>query len=1137
MSTAAESRSPAGDGVLPDRAFQVLHQLAVASAGVLNPEAVAGAAIEATCELLGVDTSGLFWWDPATDELYALAASKPLFGSAYFASAPGAVGTAFRMRGQVLVDDYPRWEFAEARGVERGVKSVAAVPLIVRDRAVGVLTVRAYAPRAWTAQDARLLDLLAAQVGPSLEAARLHTESERRRAEAEALAEIVRVGATERDPERIMAFICEQAARLLGADYDGIALAKSDRQRTWSAMWGNRSDDWRRETRGRGTGSTGRCMRERRTIIRDVSDDPSSDPHTHVSEGGKTVLSTPLIIRDTVLGALTLGWRTPMTPTADQARLAETLARYAATVLDNARSYAEEQAERSRAEAVAETLLEREQALQELHAQSERRRSEAEALADLARQGASAHDLGPAVDLICQRARQLVGADFAAVLARTSLGDLEWMGASGNESNIWQKSHSTTGAGPAGKSMLEGLTILATNSEQESPLRELRMLGAERAETALAVPLIRHDGSFGSVIMAWRTRTEVTPAQLRLAEALGGFAAAVLDNALSHVESERRREEAEALAELARHGAMEHDTDRIITLICEQAKHLSGADYAALRLLDQEGHLTWGGMIGNVTNTWRDRGGRSIQGHGSGHTAINKRETVVSHTRELAARGVLDPESVRAKEGGAVELATPLIYRGAARGALVLGWRTEIDPSAEQTRLAEAVASYASVILENARAHEALAQQALYDELTELPNRRLFQDRLEQAMLAAQRGGHPIALLLMDLDRFKEVNDTLGHQTGDLLLRDIAGRLRSALRNSDTVARLGGDEFAVVLASMEDSGGAAVAANKLLSALTEPMLLKGHSIHIAGSIGIALCPEHGRDAETLLRHADVAMYVAKRTGGGSAIYAPEMDRDHADRLSLTQDLRLALERNELTLEYQPRVNLATGLTEGVEALVRWQHPKQGLILPAHFIPLAEQTGLIRRVSRWVLKAVFEQHRAWRNAGLDLHVAVNLSMRDLHDPQLPNVITELAQAYHEQPDWLIVEITEGAVMSEPEMAQRALAKLHALGIRVAIDDFGTGYSSLSYLNRLSIDEIKVDRSFVDRMASNQKNYAIVRATIEMGHALGAAVIAEGVEEQADLDVLNQLSCDGAQGFLLCTPAAPEELVRWLAAPRL
>jgi diguanylate cyclase (GGDEF)-like protein len=428
----------------------------------------------------------------------------------------------------------------------------------------------------------------------------------------------------------------------------------------------------------------------------------------------------------------------------------------------------------------------------------------------------------------------------------------------------------------------------------------------------------------------------------------------------------------------------------------------------------------------------------------------------------------------------------------------------------------------------------ALAQQALYDELTGLPNRRLFQDRLEQAMLASRRDGHPIALLLMDLDRFKDVNDTMGHLAGDALLRELGRRLRNALRTSDTVGRLGGDEFAMVLTSLRDRAGATVAATKLLDAINEPLQLRGQSLQVAGSVGIAMCPEHGEDPETLLRRADVAMYVAKRAGSGSAVYAPEMDRDRADHLALVHDLRRGVEENELVLEFQPRLEFADRAVRGVEALVRWQHPRHGLIPPAQFIPLAEQMGLIRQLSRWVLEAAFDQRRAWQTSGIDLHMAINLSMRDLHDPQLPNLLGRLSRAHQERPGWLIVEITEGAVMSDPTAARRALATLRAIGARISLDDFGTGYSSLGYLSHLSVDEIKVDRSFIRDMARDPKNLALVRATIEMGHALGATVVAEGVENAATLELLEQLGCDAAQGYHICRPLGASAIAEWLGA---
>ncbi len=429
------------------------------------------------------------------------------------------------------------------------------------------------------------------------------------------------------------------------------------------------------------------------------------------------------------------------------------------------------------------------------------------------------------------------------------------------------------------------------------------------------------------------------------------------------------------------------------------------------------------------------------------------------------------------------------------------------------------------------RAQEDLRHQALHDALTGLPNRTLLQDRLEQALRATRRAGTPVALLLLDLDRFKDINDTFGHHYGDLLLREVGARLRDGLRAVDTVARLGGDEFAVLLPGV-GADGAATTAARITAALERPVVLEGHPFEVSSSIGIALGSDHGDDATTLLRHADVAMYTAKSAAEPSAVYAPGQDQHSPRRLALIGELRQAIAADQLLLHYQPKVDLATGRLVGVETLVRWQHPRHGLIPPDQFIPLAEHTGLIKPLTHWVLTTALWQTRAWQDQGLLLHVAVNLSARLLHDPAVVDTIVDALRTAGVEPRWLEIEITESAVMVDPAGALAILTRLHALGIRLAIDDFGTGYSSLSYLKRLPVDEIKIDKSFVLEMSRNGDDAAIARSIIDLGHNLGLGVVAEGVEDDATWGHLATLGCDVAQGYHISRPVPAAELARWV-----
>ena len=425
-----------------------------------------------------------------------------------------------------------------------------------------------------------------------------------------------------------------------------------------------------------------------------------------------------------------------------------------------------------------------------------------------------------------------------------------------------------------------------------------------------------------------------------------------------------------------------------------------------------------------------------------------------------------------------------------------------------------------------------LVRQALHDPLTGLPNRELLADRVGQAIRTADRELRPAALLLLDLNRFKDINDTLGHHHGDQLLIQVSQRIGRALREADTVARLGGDEFAVLLPGASADGAGAVA-DKLRTALQQPLSIGGVALDLDASIGVAVYPEHGSDAAELLQHADVAMYVAKQAHAGFLVYDPAVDEHSPRRLALLGGLRRALDRGELVLHYQPKADLRSGRIQGVEALVRWQHPEHGLLGPDEFIPVAERTGLIHPLTRWVLDAALDQAALWRHAGLRLTVAVNVSTRNLLDPAFPDQVAGQLTTWKVPAEVLLLEVTESAVMAEPDRALEVLGRLHALGVGLAVDDFGTGYSSMAYLKELPVDELKIDRSFVSQMATSPNDAVIVRSTIDLGHNLGLRVVAEGVETQRAWDELAGLGCDTAQGYLLGRPVPAAELEQQLS----
>ena len=433
-------------------------------------------------------------------------------------------------------------------------------------------------------------------------------------------------------------------------------------------------------------------------------------------------------------------------------------------------------------------------------------------------------------------------------------------------------------------------------------------------------------------------------------------------------------------------------------------------------------------------------------------------------------------------------------------------------------------AIYLSAQLAADREHE-----ALHDGLTGLGNRALLRLRA-QATDRADGPGH--ALLLVDLDHFKEINDTLGHPVGDDLLREVARRLTACMRPGDVVCRLGGDEFAV-FALRDESPDGLDAAARVLTALEDTFLVDGARLDVDASVGVALHPEHGSDLDVLLQRADIALYAAKADRGTARLYDPETDVHSRERLALATELRDALTSGALFCVYQPKVDAASGAIVGVEALVRWRLPDGGVLMPDVFLGVAENTGLVRPMTLQVLEMALTAQAAWREQGLPLELAVNISVRHLHDLELPGQVAQLLAEHGAAPASLVLEVTETAVMSDPVRALTVLDQLRALGVGLAIDDFGTGYSSLSYLHRMDVDELKIDKSFVMGLGDGQGNASIVRSTIELGHSLGLRLVAEGVEDDASLALVRQWGCDQVQGYLLSRPMPADAVLGWAA----
>ncbi len=439
----------------------------------------------------------------------------------------------------------------------------------------------------------------------------------------------------------------------------------------------------------------------------------------------------------------------------------------------------------------------------------------------------------------------------------------------------------------------------------------------------------------------------------------------------------------------------------------------------------------------------------------------------------------------------------------------------------------------AEVRQERRQADEIIYSFAYTDQITKLPNRARFHELVRQTVAEAQDGKWPIALLLMDLDRFKDVNDTLGHDSGDILLKEVGKRLLDALFDADIVARLGGDEFGVLLTHLASINDLQGVIKKVQGAFALPFMIDGVPIEVEVSIGVATMPEHADNADKLLQLADIAMYRAKQMACGYVIYEARFNLHSMERLGLMSELREGINQNQLLLHYQPKLDLKTNRIVGLEALVRWQHPRLGLLFPDKFIGIAEPTGLINPLTRWVLREALNYCQNEAIKGVRLRMSVNLSARSLHDPQLLKMIDDALKITGTDPNQLMLEITESAIFLDPIRAEEIIIALSLMGIGLSIDDFGTGFTSLASIKSLPINEIKIDKSFIMDMLTNKKDAMIVRSVIELGHNLGLEVVAEGVETKEILDALIQLGCDEIQGYYISKPLAPIHLQNWLS----
>ena len=1141
--------------------FRALHEIAVAAGGLRDLAELGRLVVDRARQLLKSESATLRWWDPATNSLRLLASvpAAAVVGER-IEIGDGTLGQAFARQEPAVIENYGEAAETVPWAVRSGVKSALGVPIMAREQPLGALGVATYTERHYSREEVQLLTLLAAQVGPALEAARLYTESEQRRREAEALAELVRQGAGQVDSDRAIAMISEQACRLVGADYSIVALGAGGGELELKGHYGTRSAIWRSGVKASASGHPAQVIASQQTVVLpDI--DPAEHP-VHRAEGGRSAIGTPLREGAQLVGALILGWRQPVEPTADQVQLAEAVASFAATIVDNVRTH-----ERERSLAIEAAARSAELAAVIDHipagvyvADLEGRIVLMNAAGSAMMGGASGDvsgDLGGYRVIDPRNGKPLSRGQLAMsrALRGEKVSKIETIVQRDGAPDIWLDSSAVPLHNPHGK-LTGALVVFSDVTRERSLVRDLAA-SEERFRSLygrVACGVLVQDEE-GAVVDANPPAEEIlgwSLAEMK-GQKTGSLWTAITEEGeplpLAERPTMRALRSGEAMTQevmgvTRRSGEVRWvqidtlpvvDKDGRVLQIVSSFIDITDLKSAEQRLADSELKLRTIFDQAPIGLARVDLEGRIQEANRAlqtmlgypGRQLVGMRFDKVLHTpggseldliRDFLAgdRDHYQAElPVRRKDGtqrwGSVSLS---MVRGVAKEPLYLiGMLEDISDRKAQTELLE--------------------YQALHDSLTDLPNRTLLHDRLQQAILTAQREDRPLALLILDLNGFKDVNDTFGHHLGDVLLQQVGPRISALLRESDTVARLGGDEFAVVLPTADNEAGAVLAARRLLKALEEPFVIEDRRLEVGGSVGIAITPQHGTDPATLMRRADIAMYVAKRAQSGFAVYSPELDRHSPARLALMGELRTALQADTLLLHYQPQVSLPAGEVIAIEALIRWQHPRHGLMSPEEFLSVAEETGLIGAVSDWALNATLAQARNWAPRW-PLPVAVNLSLQNFQDPKLPEFIASLLARHSVAPGLLKIEVTETALVADAKRSEATVARLREMGVKVAIDDFGIGFSSLSFLKQLGLDELKIDRSFVSDITPGADGIAIIRSAIELGHSLGMVVIAEGVETKETWDVLVELGCDAAQGYLVTRPLTARQLNRWLAA---
>jgi diguanylate cyclase (GGDEF)-like protein len=681
---------------------------------------------------------------------------------------------------------------------------------------------------------------------------------------------------------------------------------------------------------------------------------------------------------------------------------------------------------------------------------------------------------------------------------------------------------------------------------------------ARRAEVgaSAALPLIQSGTSIGILMVTLAEADSLDEEAVSLLARMADNLSFGLDNLDREVERKRSERASQRLAKMyaalsATNEAIlrARTADELYNLVCDAAVHVGNSLAAAILLAEPE--TTWlrpvagtGHSVEQIKRTRFSIDQENIYGRGVCGKAFRTQLTHVNDDVLNSEQG--KPWRKSSLQTGVVaSCGVPLTRHGQSVGVILFFLSQSSAMDKEVIALLTRIGKNLSFALENFdradeknRADQRIQFLATHDDLTRLPNRVMFNQLFERSIKLARRDGNKCAVLFIDLDRFKVINDSLGHSAGDTLLIEVAKRLRSCVRESDVVARLGGDEFVVMLDQISDRDEVAGVARKILAALLLPIILAGHECRTTGSVGIAMFPENGNDSLTLTKNADIAMYLAKEEGKNDfRFFSSEIKSQSIERLMLESDLRHALELDQLTLHYQPKLDVRTGRITGLEALLRWAHPELGDLPPAQFISLAEETGLIIPIGHWVLKTACAQNMAWQRDGLpSISMAVNLSPRQFLDENLLRDIDEVLISTGMPAHLLQLEITESMVMQNVDRAVKLLDQIQSRGVRLAIDDFGTGYSSMSLMKQFPIDTIKIDRSFVRDLENSSEDRAIAKAIISMGKALGLTVVAEGVETVEQDAFLRGHECDELQGYLFSRPI-PAEAIALLLRPTL